>query len=133
MTIALRRNFQRDNMGSMSEMRARVLQRLQIGRVKEHALLRVNYTRLDEASILFEIGIPWMPDLIQHMIDVAENQLGWEVTVSYTYVRRDYDHKRSLSIGIIGPDGETVVKEVFVEPPRKEKKLSKGQMKLPWA
>lgn len=120
-------------MGSITEMRVRVLQRLQIGKVKEHALLRVNYTRTAERSILFEIGIPWMPDLVQHMIDVAEDQLGWEVTVSYTYVRRDYDHKRSLSIGIIGPDGETVTREVFVKPPKEEKKLPKGQSKLPWS
>ena len=120
-------------MTSVTEMRVRVLQRLSIGRVKEHALLRVNYTRTAEAAILFEIGIPWMPDLIQHMIDAAEDQLGWEVSISHTYVRRDYDHKRSLPIGIIGPDGEMVTREVFVKPPKKEKKLSKGQTKLPWS
>ena len=120
-------------MSSVTEMRVRVLQRLQIGRVREHPLLRVNYTRLTETSILFEIGIPWMPDLIEHMIDVAENQLGWEVLISHTYVRRDYDHKRSLPIGIIGPDGEMVAREVFVKPPKEEKKLAKGQTKLPWS
>lgn len=114
-------------------MRARVLQRLQIGEAKEHALLRVNYTRLTETSILFEIGIPRMPDLIQYMIDVAEEELGWEVIISHTYVRREYDAKRPLPFGIIGPDGEVVTREVFVKPPKEEKKLSKGQMKLPWS